>query len=110
MSESDWVAALRSEVENTSQKAAARRIGYSPSVVSQVLKGIYGGENGGDLEAVEESVRGAIMGATVECPVIGEIPRNRCIEHQRRTSNFAATNPTRVQLHRTCPVCPNRRQ
>ncbi|MEJ1402534.1 MAG: XRE family transcriptional regulator [Candidatus Sedimenticola sp. (ex Thyasira tokunagai)] len=106
---SDWIKALRQEAARTSQLAAATLIGYSPSVVNQVLKGTYGGENGGDLKAVEESVRGAIMGATIDCPVIGEIPRNRCIDHQRRSGSFAATNPLRVQLHRHCPTCPNRR-
>jgi hypothetical protein len=49
-----------------------------------------------------------LMGAVVECPVIGEIPRQRCIEHQRRAHRFAATNPMRVQLSKACRVCPNR--
>ncbi|MEJ1384849.1 MAG: XRE family transcriptional regulator [Candidatus Sedimenticola sp. (ex Thyasira tokunagai)] len=102
---SDWIKALRQEAARTSQSAAATRIGYSPAVVNTVLKGTYKG----DLISVEEAVRGAIMGATIDCPVIGEIPRNRCIDHQRRSGNFAATNPLRVQLHRHCPACPNRR-
>jgi hypothetical protein len=102
----DWIEALRTEAKRTSQSAAATRIGYSPSVVNQVLKGVYAG----DLSRVEEVVRGAIMGSTVDCPMIGEIPRNRCIDHQRRKSAFAATNPMRVQLHRSCPVCPNGRE
>lgn len=102
---SDWIDALRAECARTSQARAATLIGYSPAVVNQVLKGTYNG----DLGSVEETVRGALMGATVECPVIGEIPRNRCIEHQRRSGSFAATNPLRVQLHKTCPTCQNRR-
>lgn len=101
----DWIAALNAEAQRTSQSATATRIGYSPAVVNQVLKGTYKG----DLGRVEESVRGAIMGATIDCPVIGEIPRNRCIDHQRRSGSFAATNPLRVQLHRNCPICPNGR-
>ena len=103
---SDWIDALRGECARSSQARAATLIGYSPAVVNQILKGTYKG----DWISVEESVRGALMGATVECPVIGEIPRNRCIEHQRRAGSFAATNPLRVQLHRACPVCPNRRE
>lgn len=102
----DWIEALRNEAKRTSQSAAATRIGYSPAVVNTVLKGTYKGQ----LQNIEEAVRGAIMGATVDCPVIGEIPRNRCIDHQRRKSTFAATNPLRVQLHRSCPVCPNGRE
>lgn len=101
----DWIDALRAEAARTSQGAAAGRLGYSPAVVNQVLKGTYKG----DLKSVEEAVRGAIMGAKVDCPVIGDIPRNRCIDHQRRSSSFAATNPLRVQLHRACPTCAYRR-
>ena len=100
---SDWVKALRAECERSSQGRAGDLIGYSSAVVNQVLKGSYKG----DLSAVEDAVRGGLMGATVDCPVIGEIPRQRCIEHQRR--GYAATNPTRVQLARTCPTCPHRR-
>ena len=101
----DWIEALRTEAARTSQRAAAGRIGYSTAVVSGVLKGTYTG----DLYSVEEAVGGAIMGATVACPVFGEIPRNRCIDHQRRSGNCAATNPLRVQLHRACRDCDNRR-
>jgi hypothetical protein len=97
----DWIKALSEECERTSQAKAAVLIGYSPAVVNQVLKGTYKG----DYSSVEESVRGALMGAMVECPVIGEMPRNRCIDNQRRTGHFAATNPLRVQLYKTCPTC-----
>jgi DNA-binding transcriptional regulator YdaS (Cro superfamily) len=101
---SDWIQALRVECERTSQGHAAALIGYSPAVVNQVLKGSYRG----DLRRVEDAVRGALLGATVDCPVIGEIPRHRCIDHQRRAGTFAATNPLRVTLSLTCPDCPNR--
>ena len=101
----EWIEELRAECERTSQAAAGRRIGYSASTVNQVLKGTYGG----DLESVKQAVLGALMGQTVECPVIGEIPRHRCIEHQRRASRPAATNPMRVQLAQACPVCTHGR-
>jgi hypothetical protein len=68
-----------------------------------VLKGTYKG----DVSSVQRAVEGALMGMTVECPVIGDLPRNRCLEYQRQP--FAATNPMRVQLSRACPTCPNRR-
>lgn len=102
--DADWVAALRAEAQRTSITAAAKVIGYSPAVVSQVLQGRYPG----DLRRVEQAVSGAFMGATVECPVIGELARNRCVEYQRRASDFAATNPLRVALSRACARCPNR--
>jgi hypothetical protein len=100
---SDWMEILRAECERTSQAKAAVLIGYSAAVVNQVLKGTYRG----DYTSVQEAVMGALMGATVDCPVIGEMPRNRCIDNQRRAAHFAATNPLRVQLYKTCPTCQN---
>lgn len=98
-----WVETLRNEVAKAgSQEKAGKRIGYSAAVVNQVLKGTYSG----DIEKVKAKVEGAFMGAVVDCPVIGEIPRNRCIDHQGK--KFAATNPMRVQLHRACPGCAHR--
>lgn len=102
--EPTWLQVLReTAAPKGGQARAAERIGYSPAVVSQVLKGTYKG----DLKAVQQKVEGALMGLTVDCPVIGELPRNRCLEYQRQ--GFAATNHMRVQLSRACPECPNRR-
>ncbi|RPE81817.1 helix-turn-helix domain-containing protein [Vulcaniibacterium tengchongense] len=103
MTEPDWLNVLRAACKCRTQSAVAEKIGYSPAVVSQVLKGTYKG----DLRAVQQKVEGALMGLTVECPVIGELPRNRCLEYQRQP--FASTNHMRVQLARACPTCPNRR-
>lgn len=98
----DWLQALRDACAGMSQREVGELIGYSESVVSQVLSGKYRG----DIKRVRAAVEGGLMGATVDCPVLGVIPRQRCIEHQRRP--FAATNPTRVQLWRACRSCPNR--
>lgn len=104
MTEPEWIAVLRAECDRRkSQKLVGDRIGYSASAVNQVLKGKYKG----DLKRVQQAVEGALMGRTVECPVIGgELPRERCVEYQRR--GFAATNPLRVALSKACPTCPNR--
>jgi len=101
--ESDWITVLRETCAKRSQAKVAERIGYSATVVNQVLKGTYKG----DLKAVQRAVEGALMGLTVDCPVVGEMPRNRCLEFQRQ--RFAATNPMRVQFALQCPTCPNRR-
>jgi len=95
----DWIEVLRDACRHATQGAVARRIGYSSPVVNQVLSGSYKG----DLNRVQAAVEGALMAALVDCPVIGEIPRQRCIEHQRRP--FTPTNPTNIQLYKTCPVC-----
>lgn len=101
--EPDWLAVLREACKSQTQQAIADAIGYSGAVVSQVLRGTYKG----DLRAVQQKVEGALMGLTVECPVVGELPRNRCLDYQRQP--FASTNHLRVRFSRACPGCPNRR-
>lgn len=103
MKEPVWITVLREASDATSQAAVGDKIGYSASVVNQVLKGTYKGS----LKSVQKAIEGALMGATVDCPVLGSLPRQRCIEHQR--AGFRITNPMRVQLARTCPTCPHRR-
>ena len=98
-----WLDELERAAKAEGQATVAKRIGYSTTVVCQVLKGRYKG----DLSRVQRAVEGALMHATVDCPVIGDIPLQRCIEHQRAPKRF--TNPMRVQLAHTCPTCPNRR-
>ena len=102
--ESSWLAALRAAAKAQGQKAVGLRIGYSTAVVSQMLSGTYKG----DLSRVQQAVEGALMGATVECPLVGELPRQRCADYQRR--GFESTNPMRVAMSRECPKCPNRSQ
>lgn len=103
---SDWIEALRAECRRTSQAKVSARIGYSTTTISQVLSGHYAAGN----KSIEAAVRGALMGDTVDCPVAGEIPLNRCIDYQRRAGAFAATNPMRVQLHKHCPTCEKRKE
>lgn len=98
-----WKDVLRQYRDTHGGKNTAKAIGYSTTVVSQVLSGTYKG----DMKAVQQKVEGALMGATVDCPVIGELLRNRCLEYQRLP--FAATNPNRVRFASACPKCPNRR-
>lgn len=101
--EPEWLKVLRDVCTKSSQAAVAARIGYSATVVNQVLKGKYTG----DLQAVEQAVRGALLSYTVACPVLGALPAHLCLEHQRRP--FAATNPLRVKLYRACRTCEHRR-
>ena len=101
----EWVIELAKEATRTTQSAVARRIGYSPSVVSQVLRRQY---DKGDLLAVEGTVRGALMNATVICPVLDEISLDRCLQEQGMP--FAATSPFRTRLYRACRSgCPHSR-
>jgi hypothetical protein len=100
----DWVEALAEEADRSNQAKAARRISYSSSVVSTILKNAYSG----DLKAVEQAVRDGLMRGTVDCPVKGEISGTECRSHQ--LAPFAATSSRRVQLYRACRSgCPHSR-
>lgn len=98
-----WVHALAEACDRRTQAAVARDLGYSPAVVNRVLRAAYAGR----YDTVEQAVTGALMAATVDCPVLGELPSHQCLEIQRRP--FAATNAQRVRLYRACRSCPNNR-
>lgn len=100
---SAWIEVLRGACEARTQAAVGLEIGYSAAVVNQVLKGRYKG----DMKRVQQAVEGALQGAMVDCPVIGELPRQRCVDYQR--SSKTNTNPMRVALSRACPTCKHRR-
>jgi hypothetical protein len=92
----DWVEVLAKEADRTSGAATAKRIGYSGSVVTSVCKGAYGG----DLGSVEAKVRGAFMGSVVNCPIMGEIPRDRCMNEQAK--RHIGTSELRTALFHAC--------
>lgn len=96
------VAALAAAAQRDSASAVARIIGYSPAVVSGVLANKYRG----DVDAVFARIRGALMGETVGCPILGDIGRDRCVREQKQP--FSPTNSTRARLYHACRVCPNR--
>lgn len=99
-----WVEALALEARRTSAAATAARIGYSGSVVSSVLANKYKGR----IDHVRERVSGALMGVTVECSVLGEIARDRCIDEQSR--GFSSSSSVRARLYRACRSgCPHSR-
>lgn len=95
---------LALEANRTSGAAAAKTIGYSGAVVTQLV----GRKYPGDIAAVFARIRGALMGETVACPVLGEIQRDQCLDEQKRP--FSATNSTRARLWHACQRCPNNRQ
>lgn len=97
----DWVLVFAEECDRTSVRATCDRLRYSPSVGSQILSKTYQGR----FDKVEAAVRGAFLGSTVKCPVLGDLALDKCLYHQGR--KFASTNPTRVKLSRTCPTCPH---
>ena len=100
----DWIEQLATEATRTSGSAVAVRLGYTAPVISGVIRRSYGG----DLTAVEQKFRGAYMGATVECPVLSEIGRDRCLDEQKK--NFWGTSALRTRTYRACRSgCPHSR-
>lgn len=101
----DWVAELAAVADARGLKPTAKCIGYSFSVVSQIIHGSYPG----DIGRVEQMVRGALMSLEVECPAFGEIGRDQCLRWQR--APFIPTNAARARLRRVCnETCPNYRK
>lgn len=100
----DEMHALRAAVARLgTQAAVAKALGVSSSTVSQALKGHYVG----DVDALAQRIRGALMNELVSCPVMGELSAKHCLDYQTRPLVF--TNPLRVRLHRACKTCPNRK-
>lgn len=90
---------LNDMVEKLGLTEVASRTGYSKSAICHVQKGTYKGK----AEKVLEKVRNIFSMEAVCCPILGEIPLSRCVEEKNRP--FAATNPLRVRLARTCKNC-----
>ncbi|WP_245454058.1 transcriptional regulator [Aquabacter cavernae] len=100
----DWILALVSACQVDSQAAVAKRL----SVSGSMLSGALGRRYPGDMAKLEARVRGALMGATVACPVLGEIGRDRCIDEQAKP--FSTASSVAVRLNRACKDCPNRQR
>jgi hypothetical protein len=95
----EWIDELRQLCAETSQGRVAKEMDYSPSVISQVLRGRYRG----NIKEVEKAFYGAFKGRTVACPVLGEISTSRCRYWQRQ--GYSNANRMRVQLYKQCKVC-----
>ncbi len=100
----EWLAALKTACADTSQAAVARQLGVSASMINQALKGAYKG----DLSRLKTLVEGRLLNQTVACPVAGDIPKQKCLEHQGRNSRMATVNPLFSRLYRACRSgCPH---
>ncbi len=107
----DWVEALALECDRVGQRGAALIIGYSASAVNMVLQNKYGRDGKsarGDSAAVELAVRGTILKQDVSCPILGDIPADRCKDNQQ--APWAPHNPQRIALYRACRSCPQSRK
>lgn len=99
----DWVGELVALAEAEGLGGAEKRVGYSRSAISTIIAGKYRG----DLGRVEEMVRGSLMAETVECPILGAMARNVCLDWQKRP--YTDISALHIRMHRACRACPNSR-
>ena len=97
-----WVVVLAERCTEERQAAVARRLEVSASMISAVLSNTYTAK-GGSTAGLEAKVRGAYMGETVDCPVLGEIGTDRCRTEQREP--FRATSAMRPRSKRSGAAC-----
>ena len=100
----EWFEVFKKRCNETSQAHVARELGYSNAVVNLVYKEKYSG----DLNKFAETVMlkySERMQGKVNCPVLGEITKNVCLEEQQKPYN--PTNFQRVALFKECAACPN---
>ncbi|WFE92284.1 transcriptional regulator [Roseibium porphyridii] len=100
----DWIEELADMAERRGLNACATQLGYSSATISQTISNKYRG----DLSKIEDKVRGALMGKTVMCPILGELGRHKCLNWQ--TKPRAITNATRTKMYHACRNgCPHSR-
>lgn len=102
----DWVIKLAEACDASSQNKVAGRLGYTGAVISQVVRNKYAG----NTDNVRDRVEGKLMGATVLCPALGNLPTNECQIWRQKARNFSGANHQRVMMFRACNRCPNNKQ
>jgi len=101
----DWVLALARECDRTNQTAAGARCGVNGSAVNGLLRNRYAAST----HRMEQRIRGALLGATIECPALGELPRDQCQTWQTKAERFVDTSSQRARMYRACRACPHGR-
>ena len=99
MTEKERLALLQKKTLEMTQAGVARRMGYSPATISQVLSGVYRG----DLAAVLQRAEECFSPATVPCPALGRIVYSLCVEERRQP--FSMASPHRVAMYKACRAC-----
>ncbi|RQO63134.1 hypothetical protein DBR47_00750 [Paucibacter sp. KBW04] len=96
-----WLHTLRLACERGTQAQAAQQIGVSETTVSQVLSGNYKA----NTLRIERRVRGELMGAECDCPVMGDVSLRVCQDVQERQPGKSGTgigNPQHAQAWHAC--------
>lgn len=97
----EWVQVLNDAIDQRGKGEVAEALGCSTALVHQLATARYSSP----IDGWRQRVMAELARDRVQCPVLGVISTDECRSHRNR--DFAATNPTRVELFRTCPTCPN---
>ena len=98
-----WVEVLAQNLDSgKSLQELAGIVGYSKTALSLVLSNKYPGNPGRIGKAIETH----LTGATVVCPLLGDILAGECAANQAR--EFSAASSARVALWKACRKCHNR--
>lgn len=99
----DWINVLVQECDRTSQNSVATKLGFSPTVVSQVIRNRYPG----NMAKIEANTRDVFMNAPVECPALqAKIASATCLNYRRIAETWNHGSPFRVKMIRACRACP----
>ncbi|APE43628.1 hypothetical protein BOO69_09535 [Sulfitobacter alexandrii] len=100
----DWVEALVNacDADGSSQNKVARRLKFSATVISQVLRNEYKGSLGN----IERRVRAIYAPGTVQCPALGPISSEDCLTWQDDAGELRSSAPMTVRMFRACRKCP----
>ena len=97
-----WLDELRRHVDDSSLGVVASEMGLSKATISLVLNGKYNG----DMVRIQNLVESVYMGHTVTCPVLGEIPKHKCLAHQ--STKHVGSTPNAIRLWKACRSgCPS---
>lgn len=98
-----WVAALCDACDASSQSVVAKKLGYTPSAISQVINAKYDSES----PVLEEKVRGMFMSQTVECPITGKLRRHLCQKYQAKKTAASSSTLAAIMRHCKSGKCPH---
>lgn len=98
----DWVGLLAEASAASSQNQVAKRLGVSATLVSNVLAARYTG----DMERIEDIVRGIYDRKVVQCPAVGEMASDQCRKWRAKASKKSTTSAMTVIMRRACNRCP----
>lgn len=97
----EWFSVLTREIENSSQRRVADKLGYSMTAINLVVHGKYKGKT--------EKIAAQVMRVytNIKCPFSGNVIT---LKDCRDTAHAAAPthNPIKMGQWKACLKCPNR--